>query len=491
MYASPSSTASPMGYRITPKKIVRTPSGKLFGQNNLPQIYKSENPKMPSGINGDLSEASIFEKQQHDVLSMLIDKKNAGFASSNTVSSTTQQPDLLIANQESLSFNFEVNDDTFVRTSPQQANFGKTSLDDINTQFSQHQPDTWKFSAGHSGAEQPGAESPSKNAAATAAEPDGTAQEADEGFNATGWADKFGPQTFAPQANAPNNPSPTKTSRANSKKSKSGRSGNAGTGDGTSDDDIYEWNGRKTQKDGLASSPQAMEIDSPPTRPGGPARSNSVRNIPVEPSRPEWRSGNFENVPPAVPPRQSSPIKPTMGGSEDSEEFVAANFSDMKNVPPFAQAAPGLKSFMDLKDNLPFDSQAAPESPSKVPKAQPLIFPPPPSAPRLTPTVAVEGMKPTPASWNQYLEEFERYLAEWESFNAKVVDHFAARNSQIAKMRAEKGYSFLGSRRDGDCLDYYNWIEQDNDVRRRWNAACEGHEMHFRDLMAFREKMKQ
>lgn len=446
---------------------------------------------MSSGMRRVLSEASVFEKQQHDVLSMLIDKNNATFASSNTAPAAAQQPEIHAANQKSLSFNFDVDEDAFVRTSPQQANFGKTSLDDINTQFSQHQPDTWKFSAGHTAAEQPGSQSPSKNPAATAAEPAVNAQEADEGFNATGWADKFGPQTFAPQANAPNNTSPSKTNRANSKKSKSGRTGNAGADDGSSDEDIYEWNGRKTQKDGLASSPQAMEIDSPPSRPGGPARSNSVRNIPVEPSRPEWRSGNFENVPPAVPPRQPSPIKPTVGGSEDGEDFVAANFSDMKNVPPFSQPAAGLKSFMDLKDNLPFDSQAAPQSPSKVPKAQPLIFPPPPTAPRLPPTVAVEGIKPTAASWSQYLEEFERYLAEWESFNAKVVDHFAARNSQIAKMRAEKGYSFLGSRRDGDCRDYYNWIEQDNDVRRRWNAACEGHEMHFRDLMAFREKMKQ
>ncbi|CEJ84664.1 hypothetical protein VHEMI03543 [[Torrubiella] hemipterigena] len=389
-------------------------------------------------------------------------------------------------------FNFDVNDDTFVRTSPHQANFAKNSVDDINTQFSQDNgPETWRFSAGTPTQDGTGSQASPKRQQGPGADQGAADSDNPEGFNATGWAEKFGPQTFAPPQNPANNASPTRTSRANSKKSKPGKPipGNATVIDISSDEDTYEWNGRKPAKDGLVSSPQAMEIDSPPSRPPGmPSRTNSARNINVEPSRPEWRSGDFENKPP-LPERPRSPIKPTVGGSEDSEEF-RTTLGDFKNVPPFTQPNAGLKSFIDLKDNLPFESRSSAESPAKLPKAQPLVFPQPPVAPRLPPTVAVDSIKPTVAAWNQYLAEFKTYLAEWEAFNSKVVDHFSARNSRTATLRAAKGYEFLGSRRDDEIQEYYNWIEQDNDVRRRWNAACDGHEMHVRELMAFREKMK-
>lgn len=104
--------------------------------------------------------------------------------------------------------------------------------------------------------------------------------------------------------------------------------------------------------------------------------------------------------------------------------------------------------------------------------------------------MAIDGMEPTQSSWQNYLEEFERYMREWELFNQQVVDHFATRSSHIARIRESKGYGFLATRGEMDIQEYFNWVQQDNDVRRRWNAACEMHEERFREFMSFRAKMK-
>ena len=235
-----------------------------------------------------------------------------------------------------------------------------------------------------------------------------------------------------------------------------------------------------------------MDIDSPPLQPAEElSQTHDARNIPVEPSRPEWRPGNFEGL--ATNEKTEDPgsklFNANAAGSEDSEEF-RASFGDLKNVAPLSQEAEGLHSFSDLKDSLPFDSKAASALPVNLPKVPPLVFPSPPQAPKLPPTVAISGMMPNMPSWNKYLEDFKTYLEQWDELNAQVVDHFSTRKSHIARQRASKGYDFLGARGDSDVQDYYSWVQQDNFVRRKWLEACEEHEKQFRAYLAFREKMK-
>lgn len=362
------------------------------------------------------------------------------------------------------------------------------------------------------------------------------------GFDAESWSTKFGPQTFVLRPTTPNSStSPTRKGQQKGReipkiiKTTKPLTGNAAIVDDSSEDDLYKWTGRKTDpKPATVDSPQAMDIDPPsnaspsrsriptppPLVPTAPSvastaasatapsvnppvpqsRSNSqppsqphpvaARNIPVEPSRPEWRPGNVTGLGQMYEqPEERKEIPVTFKGSEDSEEF-RATFEDLKNVAPFAQPKAGLKSFTELKDNLPFESQASAELHIDVPHAHPLVFPEAPIAPKLPPTVAVEGIKPNVASWTKYLEEFESYLRRWDLFNSQVVDHFATRKSNISQARGSKGYSFLGARGDSDILEYHNWLEQDNGVRQRWQAACEEHELRFREFMAFREKMK-
>lgn len=316
---------------------------------------------------------------------------------------------------------------------------------------------------------------------------------AEEGFNASGWSNKFGPQTFVPQRAPSASASPTRTSRTNSRRTKTTKptTGSAAVVDDSDEDDIYDWNGRKPQAQGVAvDSPQAMDIDSPPVV--APSRTNSARNIPVEPSRPEWRSGDGHGRSGnSVSDSTGVESKPNTnaGGSEDTEEF-RASFADLQNVEPLSHPKVGLKSFEDLKDNLPFESKAGNDIGTQFPKPGPLVFPTPPTGPRLPPTMAIDGMEPTQSSWQNYLEEFERYMREWELFNQQVVDHFATRSSHIARIRESKGYGFLATRGEMDIQEYFNWVQQDNDVRRRWNAACEMHEERFREFMSFRAKMK-
>ncbi|KAF7557340.1 hypothetical protein G7046_g6065 [Stylonectria norvegica] len=473
----------------------------------------------PSGGKGSRSQLTPFELQQHRFLARLIDN---GRAATKENAHETSTSDNLVSpgcadKPFSNSFNFDVNDDTFVRSSP-----ARSSTDDINTSFVDEDTAAWQFNAGaeedglpHSRSQtgsQTGRRSPSKRPAMHRTDSPNVPSEAEEsaaGFNPEGWSDKFGPQTFFPQPSQTKPPSPTRSSRASSKKPKPKHMKTAGGNatvidDSSSEDEVLEWRGRKAQGDispsdlvqpepVAAESPQAMDIDSSPAASAAPSPQplNGARKIHVEPSRPEWRPGHVEDVngDTKLASAGTKEPHPNTVGSEDSEEF-RANFSDFKNVAPFTQESSGLKSFTDLKDTLPFESKPSAQLPVKLPKPPPLVFPNAPSAPRLPPIVAVGKQKPNKASWDGYVKEFESYLQRWDAFNAQVVDHFATRKANIARIREDKGYTFLESRSDTDVQEYYNWVQQDMDVRKRWCAACEEHEQRIREFMVFKQKMK-
>ena len=437
-----------------------------------------------------------------------------------TSTSALQQCETINANQlRPYSFKFAVHDDSGFRATPGSSNISRSSVDDINTQFVKEDAShTWEFNAGEN--RKNGGESSAVGNDETfgpTSEPSDHPNPEDDqpherieedeavaGFNARGWSDKFGPQTFEHQPASASQ----KTVRANSRRKPSTRT-TAGTAaiveEGSSEEDTYEWRGRKGHgQPARVESPQAMDIDSP--SPAGFSRSvdplasepphpQSVRNIPVEPTRPEWRPGRTEGIEsgsgtPKIDEIEKSQPHVNAVGSEDSEEF-RASFADLRNVAPFAPPKPtGLKSFEDLKDNLPFESQPAADAAVRLPKAQPLVFPSAPAAPMLPPTVAIGTIKPTPSSWSSYLADFEDYMRHWDKFNIQVVDHFATRKKHTARTRESKGYGFLGQRSAASVEEYYNCLQQDNDVRQRWNDACMEHEKRFREFMLFRERMK-
>ncbi|RBR08243.1 uncharacterized protein FIESC28_10312 [Fusarium coffeatum] len=547
MYDIPTSATSKTLHRPMSKSFSQCLGydGPEFYQCPYETPMKPRHPS-PSGRHDSSHQLTPFERQQMALLIQLI--KNASCESpskkaKHSTRSINTPRKLNGANKNhSNSFSFPVNDETFRRTSPDQPPFSRRNTDDIDTSFVEEENATdWEFNAG--GAEQgspskvrKGRRSPGKRPAMSGKSTPSFASDSERpgstkpesGFNPAGW--DFGPQTFVPQPSK--SVSPTRLSRTNSRKPRVPKKPdyiNVGD-DSSSEDEVLEWRGRKVQDEPpTAESPQAMDIDTPPVattmppprppkipspnpsqmtpspQPAQPmsphkqpaeanqapgAASHTARNIYVETSRPEWREGNVDNTngiehQPEIPRK---PINPNNVGSEDSEEFLA-NFADLRNVAPFTQQSSGLKSFSDLKDNLPFESKAAPQIPIKLPTVHPLVFPDAPVAPQVPTAVLVSGVQPSAHSWETYVKDFENYMKQWDVFNAQVVDHFATRKSHIARTRAEKGYSFLETRGDADIQEYYNWLEQDMDVRRRWAAACDEHEQRFREFMAFRMKM--
>ena len=436
------------------------------------------------------------------------------------------------------SFTFS-SDPTTSAPSPNQARFNTSgSSENINTRFVDDQgEDGWEFKAGGPSADSP---TPSRKGSRSgtsrrspvrpvprprqATNPMPSTQESEEevskaGFSAGEWNEKIGPQHFVPQPSKSGSGSPTRRapSRKNSKpvKMTMGTAGLVEDEESSSSDGWREVPPTPTTTD----SPNAMDIDPPETGDATPkAPANGVRNIHVEPNRPEWRAGNVEGAAPPVPPRPTStieaanapvtghgdmqstsapasanPFAAPVGGSEDSEEF-RTTFADFKKCEPFAEPTPtGLKSFADLKSTLPFDSQPSETIPleREQPVGGSLTFPTPPVAPRLPPTMAVPSIRPSASQFRKYAQDFGNYMDKWESFNQKVLDHFVARQEQYKMRREHLGLSWLDSNQGGDVARIYqNEIEQDHEVRKKWSQWCDEHHSRMREYVTFRDRVK-
>ncbi|KAI8197173.1 hypothetical protein K4K49_005672 [Colletotrichum sp. SAR 10_70] len=464
----------------------------------------------PSGDSLRSHSLTPFERKQGELLSRLVKRQAPELTPLGrekrqiTTSKQNLSPVHQADRSDSTSFNFSIDDDTFTRTEPEQPSISRRSTDDINTRFVNNDgSEAYQFSAGSpvhdaKGRSQSGSRvgrrSPIKRPTLRhqkdfAGQPTGSPSSEGK-FDAQDWTQQIGAQNFAPSVST----SPTRTTRSNSRKAKvKPTAGSAGlVNDEYDSDEDGDWRGRKTTAEPVgAKSPNAMDID-PPQAGGAPnaAQSNGARNIPVEPSRPEWRPGNVNGVTETAPKStvRKPDFNPNAAGSEDSEEF-RASFADLKNVAPFAQTASGLGSLGDLKMNLPFESQPSSSIPIEKEKKPALEFPVVPVAPRPPPTFAV-GLKPTGGAWQKYIQDFQSYVLRWEIFNAQVIEHFNARKTNIADLRARKGYDFIASRGDEELMEYLDWMQQDKEVRRKWALACEDHEARIREFMLYKSKMK-
>ncbi|KAG9259268.1 uncharacterized protein F5Z01DRAFT_632339 [Emericellopsis atlantica] len=466
----------------------------------------------PSGERNTPRKQTSFLRDQHNLLEQLI-----AFASTTPEkrrqphTSPTSQVTQSTANKRSISFS--LSEETLPKTAPTH-DFARKSADSINTSFTNEDKAQWQFNAGGQPAPDSAARSEESFTHQQQAEqppqiprkepveaPETKATPANEPFNPEGWSAQSWNETFAPPSRTNSNPSPLKASRANSRRTNPTKSGAGSTAKEAilvdSDEDEISFIGRGTRPSVASTgSPQAMDIDSPPVT--GKA-TQGPRIVNVQPSRPEWRTDDHDGLPKGAGTTTARDshlrnAEPNLNGagSEDSAEFQA-NLADLRNVAPFANVdGTGLHSFGSMKDNLPFESKASetiPLEPKPV-HTQPLVFPDAPLAPRPPPTMAVPGMPTNNGTWERYVGDFAEYLQKWEDFTGQVTDHFAARKTQIMGLRKEKGYGFLGARSDTDCLEYLKSVQQDNDVRSRWSAACDEHEQRLREFIACREKVR-
>lgn len=345
-----------------------------------------------------------------------------------------------------------------------------------------------------------------------------------QGFSAGEWSEKIGSEHFVPPLSNSASTSPTR--RSNSRKTRSSTvKATAGTAGMVDDDENDGWREIPRSQPGAVpvstDSPLAMDIDSPPPETAESTlkvpQTNGARNIPVEPTRPDWRAGDVNAVPPktASPPPDVKPAKRPFtaektsvqsnsgpmpatqfpvhnGGSEDTEEF-RTTLSDLKKTEPFIDPTPtGLKSFADMKSTLPFESRASEQAPIEKPsRPASLEFPIPPIAPRLPPTVAVKSIRPNLAQWRKYSQEFLSYMDKWEMFNAKVVDHFSTRQKNFVARRQQHGLAWLSNPQGSTNLeDYLTELQQDQEVQKKWVDACVVHGHSLREFQEFQDRVK-
>ncbi|KAL2266924.1 hypothetical protein VTJ83DRAFT_4201 [Remersonia thermophila] len=391
-----------------------------------------------------------------------------------------------------------------------QSRFTRNSADNINTHFEADDgTGASGFQFGSGGADDSfvrakqrarGQGSPLRNGFTAAPEPAGEApRQPDAGvkksdFHPEQWED-LGPEIFVPPQAAKPTVSPTRPLRP-IKKPRPVRTATAGaagaTDDEASGDDRVRESPARSGANGSRRS-SAMDIDTPPS----------------EPTKAEWRPssvGGSAGATPAVAVPTAEPrlgaglkipnLKPNTVGSEDMDGFTRPLFAEFRNVEPFAPPKPsGLDSFADLSTNLPFPSRPSaklhldPEKEMTPPRPpRQVVVPAPPQAPRppqgLCVPSAVKATAPHP-QWAPYAAAFEAYMTEWYAFNRKMTDHFAARQRQMEN----RGFGWVNMRGDHGVDEYLEALETDKFVRQKWIAACEAHDLHFREFMGVRQRV--
>lgn len=347
-------------------------------------------------------------------------------------------------------------------------------------------------------------------------------------FTAEEWARTFKPQNFAPPIYTSGSSSarpPLRTARRSrtgssaTKPASTTRTGNNPTmvDEDESSESPLDMGRRTTQPTatpqvnrGVPSagvdSPNAMDIDPPLDQQSDTPKAqqngfttskdpaNEARNVPVEPSRPEWRAGDASgsDVPPAaqkqpdLPPRSGNASGRRRTTKSADEEDFKTNFEDLKNVEPLHHPATGLRSFNDLTSSLPFPSRAA--STLTIPRnlsSGELDLPNPPRAPVVPPVI--NATRPSMSSWESYLVDFKAYMAEWDIFNTRMIMHFVARKNQVDGMRP----GWLEAFGDSDLDKYKDGLIEDMKVRQHWDVACDKHQAAIDKFQFFKGCLRE
>lgn len=479
-------------------------------QELLMQEYKTQTKSSSEDTPQSRGKLNAFEKNlRHQIMRTISGAKYTPGAG-HTTDTATQAHIADKNNDNSFSSQFPANP-----LANEHPRFTRNSTDNINTKFvAEEDATSWQFNAGSPVDESgrptiPRTKSGSRAGRGSPFNPstsqdpfvvptNGHHKAQNGSFNPEEWSEKIGPQIFeAPAAQkAPistSRPIRNPTKKVKPVRMTAGTAGLVESDESSSgQEEFYSSKAQTTSGRGSigvdgAASPNAMDVDPPSVPTPG---ENSVRNIPVTPSRPEWRAGdlglNLNANAKAASPAQQADLAPPNGGSEDSEEF-RASFADFRNVEPFTERVTGLDSFGDMKSNLPFPSVASAPVRKPVPKTHNIVFPDQPQPPVAPAALAVPTLKPSAVAWKKYVEDFGKYLVDFADYNARFIDHFAARKIMISEKLADP--TWLGSRDGLGVQQYMIWAEEDRVVRERWTDAHNKHVLNVRLFSAHRDKM--
>ncbi|KAG7403772.1 DnAJ-like protein [Fusarium oxysporum f. sp. rapae] len=225
--------------------------------------------------------------------------------------------------------------------------------------------------------------------------------------------------------------------------------------------------------------PTSTATTDPPV-PEGPQAINKNKT-PAPTSTPPPRPREFPFPQPAQNKSSPDPVEPPKQSQQPAEFKQSSGTIPMPSAPQDTNAKPASPEWQSGNAGTPNGNEKKPVNP-KTPfnldkegsggGREFHKFPTPPTAPQIP--ALINGVQPSEIDKETYLEDFKNYLNQWNLFKIQIIGHYCARKATITNQQNS------GS---GDIQEYYEWLLQDDDVRRLFIAAGEEHKTRFTELM--------
>ncbi|KAJ6121017.1 Heat shock protein DnaJ N-terminal [Penicillium sp. IBT 18751x] len=345
-------------------------------------------------------------------------------------------------------------------------------------------------------------------------------------FSADQWFEKVKDISWnaqeADQARSSSN-TPPRSPKKQARSSTKVRSTPQGASVATEADEAKETINGTTSPEPSRSAPvdvEAMDIDEPAM----PASA-----MPAKPPAGDSRSTSYPNLAthatqtPSPAATKAQPTSQTERAPHAENRTPLFDLGNLRNTAPFTNTnSGGIENLEDVHTNLPFDSRAnQPRTAKRDIKPRALNLPNPPKRPWAPqPTPAFAGSQYLTLSrdkWNWYVSAMSTYMHDWNKFNQRMLLHFNTRQAAIETGLSPKWISAVGDTArlqidgadedeksedrdesdEGDDLvpgsgkggfsAYLRGIEEDVQVRKHWDVACEMHRECILDLGRLRE----
>lgn len=253
-----------------------------------------------------------------------------------------------------------------------------------------------------------------------------------------------------------------------------------------------------------------------------------TQNIPPRAPVEKPSSGSYPDVAFQAAP-DAPPVKKSKLPSGTEARTPLFNLENLRNTVPFTNTTGGgIENLEDIHTTLPFESQAKQQRTTRDDiRPRTLQLPNPPKRPWAPKPVL---LAPTSKQlvlprdkWNWYVSAMGAYMHEWNAFNCRILTHFNARqdanetglspgwigafgDSTRLKINGADDDSNEGTTKTRKDLDdyhvdeflipgtskggfsaYLRGIEEDIQVRKHWEVACELHRECILDLGRLRE----
>lgn len=273
---------------------------------------------------------------------------------------------------------------------------------------------------------------------------------------------------------------------------------------------------------------EAMDIDEPSTPlNASPMPGKAFGNGSGSASYPDLNTHVARDIPAAT--KKSQPSTRTESSTLNPEARTPLfDLDNLRNTAPFTSTnSGGIENLEDVHATLPFESRAKqPSTTKRDVRPRDLKLPNPPKRPKAPqPATAYPGTQQLILprdKWNWYVSMMSTYMHEWNTFNRRMLLHFNTRQDAIETGLAPGWISAVGDSTrlklngtdedgDGDKSEiredtetnesddslvpggkggfsaYLRGIEEDIQVRKHWEVACEMHRECILDLGRLRE----